>query len=198
MRIYVSSGMRGRPKWGMPEIQVAVKILRELGHTVISPAEDELGNPLNPDLAYSARDIQGFFRYDISAILSVDAIVVLDGWMYSKGCQLEVAIAKAIGIPVMKFAKQAELWGDLIPEEDVNPVELAAETVRVIMGKGLEKHSADSWKEEPLMNHVLKAARHSLTAQLQAEGLAPLDNENHLENAVCRSVMALAHTKANL
>lgn len=195
MRYYLSGPMRGLLGYNFTAFNAAASVLREMGHEVVNPAEDESGKALDPEKEYTQDQINAFFRYDVSAILNVDAIVVLDNWIYSQGANLEVVIAKMIGLPILKFSGQQELWGNLIPEDAINPVEIASETVRITMGKGLGKHAADSWRDEPLQNHTLKCARHALTAQLQADGLSPLDGENHLENAICRAVMALAKTK---
>jgi len=192
MKLYIAGPMRGIDGYNFKSFNVAAKILREHGHVVVNPAEDAEGKPLDPEKEYSLEEIQEFLRYDIREICSVEAVVVLDGWMYSEGANIEVSIAKIIGIPVLKFAKQSELWGDLISEEDINPASLAADTIRRIMRKGLGKHSADSWRDEFLENHLVKGARHLLSAELIDRGLSEKDEDNHIENGLCRAAMAHA------
>jgi hypothetical protein len=72
--------------------------------TVVSPADldrqngfDETkGDPNNtpPKVIHEA------MRRDIEALLTCDKVVVLDKWEHSNGACLEVAIAKALGVPV--------------------------------------------------------------------------------------------------
>lgn len=189
MKLYIAGPMTGIKDWNFHAFNVMAKILREMGHEVINPAEDELGNPLDPSTDHLPH-ISRYLRFDYAALLRVDAVVVLDGWIYSKHANIEVAIAKSIGLKIYKLAKQSDIFGDLIEETDINPVEVAAETVRIIMRGGLGKHAADSWREEPLENHTLKCARHAITAQLQELGLSPMDDEDHFGNAACRAIMA--------
>lgn len=195
MVIYIAGPMRGLPHYNFPAFHAAAKRLRGHGHIVLSPAEDEKGRQLNPDSIYGEPQIQAFFRYDIASILKCDAVVVLDGWTYSELANLEVLLSRAIGLPIFKLSPQAELFGELIPEDALSPSALAAEIVRKTMRGGLGKHAADSWKDEPIANHLLKGARHAITAQLQHDGLSPMDNENHINNGLCRLAMAAAKLK---
>lgn len=54
----------------------------------------------------------------------------------------------------------------------------------------LEKHGNYSWLQEPLEEHLLKGARHAMTHCLQQMSLSPSDDENHLELAIARLLMA--------
>lgn len=143
---------------------------------------------------YTQAEIIDFLRYDFAHILGVDAIVVLDGWMYSKYANIEILLARAIGLKIYRISLENDLFHDLQEVTEVNPCELAAETVRITMGKGLAKHAADSWRDESQENHLLKCARHAITAQLQNSKLSPRDEEDHIANALCRAAMALAQT----
>lgn len=70
--------------------------LRALGFEPIDPSELGAG-----ELTYAQ-----YMRADIAAVLTADALAVLPGWDAGVGSRLEVAIAVAIGIPVMSLALQ--------------------------------------------------------------------------------------------
>ena len=98
MKIYLSGPMRGIPEYNFPAFDAAAKRLRGEGHIVFSPADsdrfmDLIGVPVN------ARTC---FEID-SAYISrhAEAVYVLPGWETSRGAQAEIALAKAIGLPVV-------------------------------------------------------------------------------------------------
>ena len=55
----------------------------------------------NPDVTY-----EDYMREDLRALLDCDAVVLLEGWKNSGGCQKEVTVANYIGIPCF------ETWSD--------------------------------------------------------------------------------------
>lgn len=116
MKIYVAGPMRGVPDFNFPAFDMATEHLRELGHTVFSPAErdrNKYGEGVNDsrtgDLAdldmikFNIRDALGA---DLAWICAhADAVVVLPGHETSTGARAEVATAKALGIPVYTLAE---------------------------------------------------------------------------------------------
>lgn len=86
MKIYISLPISGRP---MDEVrnesEKAKAAIEELGHVPVSP----LDVSPNPDAPYSEH-----IGKDISALLKCDAIVLLEGFLASRGCLLEREAAR--------------------------------------------------------------------------------------------------------
>jgi len=89
-RVYVSGPMTGLPDLNFPAFHTETQRLRLLGYSVINPAE------LNKDESCRAKCM----RLDILALTMCDAIQLLPGWLRSQGAQLELAIAKELGMQV--------------------------------------------------------------------------------------------------
>lgn len=137
MRIYLSGPMSGMVDHNLPNFQIYAEGLRILGYTVISPAE------MDPQNSY-----EDYLREDIMAILKVDAVAVMPGWIDSKGCFYETTVATAIGIPVFDADEmlagrhQVITLGQSsfeIADDGQHPLELAIEGVldeanRVVSG----------------------------------------------------------------
>jgi hypothetical protein len=90
--IYISGPMTGRPNLNYEAFHAAAASLRAAGHGVFNPAETDGGDMTRP-YAY-------YMRKDIAALLDCTGVLVLDAWQESRGACLEVAVARAIGLPV--------------------------------------------------------------------------------------------------
>ena len=84
--------MSNLPEKNYPEFNRVARVLRERGHQVKNPAENFDGD--------QTRKWSEYMRIDIDSLLIVDAVVVLNGWEYSTGAKLEVAVAQALEIPI--------------------------------------------------------------------------------------------------
>lgn len=110
-RYYVAGPMRSIKRFNFPEFHRVSELLRALGHEVFNPAERDLAIGFDPtgmsgheDLAalgFSLRDALGADTAWICR--EADAIVVLDGWEVSSGARAEVALARALGLPVYEW-----------------------------------------------------------------------------------------------
>jgi hypothetical protein len=67
-----------------------------------------------------------------------------------------------------------------------------------LLNKGQKQgHAPASWLTEPIENHLLKSARHGITAQLMIDKLSPDPDHagesarDHLERAAIRALMAV-------
>lgn len=91
---YLSGPMSGLPDSNFPQFDRYAKALRELGFSVINPAENFGGRTDLPREEY--------LRKDFSQILSLPKgngrVFFMPGWKGSKGASLEYLIAKAVGI----------------------------------------------------------------------------------------------------
>lgn len=81
MKIYISLPISGRD---IEEVEArcifATGVIEKKGHTAVSP----LYVSPDPDAPYSVH-----MGNDIAALLECDAVLFLEGWQVSKGCQLE-------------------------------------------------------------------------------------------------------------
>lgn len=199
MRIYLAGPMSGLPSHNFPAFLAAGKALRTLGFEVFSAAEKELSEGYDPETP-ATTDLAGYMAVDLPEVCRADAIVLLPGWLHSKGACIEYMVADALGKPAYTY-KPVLCFVDSVPCETKGvillpmrrkPFVVAAQTVLAVEREGLKKHKQDSWADEPQQNHTLKAARHLLTQELIDIGWQNDDAENHLANACCRIAMALA------
>lgn len=122
-RVYLAGPMRGHADFNFPSFDRTAQQLRMFGYEVFSPAEhdrkvgfDPTGMTGNEDLADHGFDLRKALAADMDYIASKAAVVaVLAGWEESSGARAEVALAHALGLPVV-------LWwwlpksGEEIPE----------------------------------------------------------------------------------
>lgn len=73
-------------------IQEASELLKAKGYIPVSPLE------IQPNLNAPYSELMG---NDIKALLECDAIIFLDGWEKSKGCQLEHRAATLYNKPIL-------------------------------------------------------------------------------------------------
>lgn len=108
MRIYLAGPMTGHPDFNFPAFDTAAKQLRERGHEVFSPADNDRTNGFNPkgmtghenlsDHGYSLRQA---LQEDVSWIcLHAEALVYLPGVSKSAGATAEIYLANALKLPV--------------------------------------------------------------------------------------------------
>lgn len=113
MKIYLAGPMRGIPEFNFPAFHEAAAALRELGHTVFSPAEKDnerhgtdisKGNAIGCEKQATAEhgfSLREALALDLDFICrEADAIALLPGWQNSKGATAEHATAVALGLEV--------------------------------------------------------------------------------------------------
>lgn len=96
MKIYIAGPMTGRPEFNYPAFYQAAALLRANGHAVINPAE-------NP--APACGSWLGYMRMSVAQVASVDCVVMLPGWPFSKGARIEYLLAKLLGLGVTSLKK---------------------------------------------------------------------------------------------
>lgn len=99
MRLYLSGPMTGYPALNFPAFLEAARELRARGHEVINPAE--LGE-------HDGWTWEQYLRRDIKAMLDCEGIVMLPGWVNSKGASLEYDIANRLGMKAMRLVDALE------------------------------------------------------------------------------------------
>ncbi len=96
MKIYIAGPMTGRPQFNYPAFHQAAALLRAAGYIVVNPAE-------NP--APACGSWLGYMRMSVAQVASVDCLVMLPGWPFSKGARIEYLIAKLLGLGVTSLKK---------------------------------------------------------------------------------------------
>ena len=74
-----------------------------------------------------------------------------------------------------------------------DPRFVAMEAITEMIEEGAKTHAGESWRDEDVRMHTLKAIRHLTTFLLILDGHYPPDGENHLRNALCRTAMSLTN-----
>ena len=91
--IYLAGPMSGVENHNFPAFHAEAKRLRDLGHTVINPAETDGGDTSN--------SWEYYMKKDIAMMVGCDAVVVLPGWEKSRGANIEVNLARQLKIRVL-------------------------------------------------------------------------------------------------
>lgn len=91
--IYISGPMSGLPQFKYPAFDDAAARLRRLGYRVINPAD--IGRGLGDGLPWSQ-----YMRPCLAAVTECDALVLMPGWVDSRGAKLEHDVALAIGLQI--------------------------------------------------------------------------------------------------
>jgi len=104
--VYLAGPMRGYDQFNFPAFDAAAERLRQLGHTVFSPAERDRGIGFDE----TKNSLEGFsvtdaMQADLAYIIrpETDGIVLLPGWEKSKGANIEKTVAEAVGKRVMYY-----------------------------------------------------------------------------------------------
>lgn len=98
MRVYIAGPMTGLPEFNFPAFNAAAAQMRAEGWHVENPADH--GHVHGAEWA-------DYLRYDITRLATCEMIMLLPGWSKSKGANLEVTIARQLGMPI-KLAEGAE------------------------------------------------------------------------------------------
>ena len=102
MSIYISGPMTGYPDFNRPTFNVAARLLFKWTDG------DAIANPAAADLGPTATWADYMRVHLVTIATEVDRVVTLPGWDKSRGAQLEVHVARELGIRV-------DEWADVIP-----------------------------------------------------------------------------------
>lgn len=95
--VYLSGPMSGLPELNVPAFMAAAHALRQIGYTVVNPAEFKT----TTDGMTEAQAWRAYMQVDIKALVDCEGIVMLPAWAESRGACLERSIAQGLGMRVM-------------------------------------------------------------------------------------------------
>ena len=96
MKIYISGPMSGLPDLNKAAFTNAERALEDRGHEVVNPVRNGV-----PDTAPWLEHM----RADIKMLMDCDAVAYLPGSEGSRGAKVEMELARALGLPVLPYAK---------------------------------------------------------------------------------------------
>ncbi len=107
--VYIAGPMRGIPNFNFPAFDKAKAELEGMGYRVISPADldREAGIDGSDDLSGLLPErqdslLRDCIRRDVLAIINeCDGLYVMRGWENSRGCAVEIALAKFLGLEIV-------------------------------------------------------------------------------------------------
>lgn len=102
MTIYISLPITGRESDARERADLMKAALSRAGHNPVSPFDIFAGK--NPDYA-------DHLCADLRALADCDAIMLCDGWQFSKGCRIEATFAKEFEKVIM-YENQPETDSD--------------------------------------------------------------------------------------
>jgi len=106
---YVAGPMRGHDQLNFPMFDRAAKLARAQGLGVISPAEMDRANGIDPaTMPPEDIDLSGIIQRDCKTILTLnpargDGMILLPGWEKSVGARAEVALGVWMGLQFINF-----------------------------------------------------------------------------------------------
>jgi hypothetical protein len=103
--IYLSGAISGEPDLGKPLFDSVANELRAGGHTVFNPHDSDREHGVkSADAVFGGSNNvlrrQVLLRDCAFICNEAQLVVALDSWKRSRGSRMEIALAKAIGIPV--------------------------------------------------------------------------------------------------
>jgi len=112
VRLYLAGPMTSYPEFNYPAFNDAAARLREAGHDVVNPAENDNGE--------SGKEWSYYMRLDMHHVLSVEGVAVLPGWEDSRGARLEVVVAVSLGLPIFDASALVEITPEISIQVGVN------------------------------------------------------------------------------
>ena len=113
MKVYISGPMTGYEDLNFPAFKNMEAVINNDFDFI------NVVNPINISVEVSEKktdaSYEDYLREDFRALIDCDAVLLLEGWKDSGGCQKEVAVANYLKIPCFEtyaaFAKFLEVLG---------------------------------------------------------------------------------------
>ncbi|QGJ94983.1 nucleoside deoxyribosyltransferase [Gordonia phage RedWattleHog] len=94
MRIYIAGPVSGHADYNRPAFEEAARVVREHGHAPVVPID------LEPVVPGQEKSWNYYMRLALRALLDTEAVLVLPGWMNSRGATIERSLALELDMPV--------------------------------------------------------------------------------------------------
>lgn len=105
-KIYLAGPMRGYEDYNFPRFHEAAEALRAKGYGVVSPAElDEATYEHANGIELTTKE---YMKRDLPLMLGCDGVVLLEGWVQSRGATIEFQTAVSCGVPTASIFKALE------------------------------------------------------------------------------------------
>jgi hypothetical protein len=130
-RVYIAGKMRGIEYYNFPAFDEARDRLTAQGYDVVSPADldrergvDPMELPVDHDwnCVPDGFDFDACVRHDVDAILSCDAVYLLDSWTDSCGARAEKALAEWRGKSIMYESEAPAIFPEDAQERKTYPI----------------------------------------------------------------------------
>ena len=120
MRVYLAGPMTGIPQFNFPVFDLAHAALVSRGYEVVPPADLHDPSVRAVAMASATGDLNDLPRHmtwveflanDVRLIADsgIEGVVVLDGWLGSRGSRLETYVARLCGLPVYEYGPRDPL-----------------------------------------------------------------------------------------
>lgn len=100
MLYYLGGPMTGLPEYNFPAFESAAKELREMGYEVVSAHEVDYDED---EATRGSKPYIDYVKGDLVAMLDCDAAIFLPGYRKSRGCKIEINVARMLGMQIYTF-----------------------------------------------------------------------------------------------
>lgn len=169
--VYIAGPMTGLPEFNYPLFNRVAAELRARGVEVRNPAENDGGS--------ADKQWDFYIRLGLRQLLECDEIMLLPGWESSKGAQLELSVAEALGMTVSEYESSPDVAAG--SQQRANVVGGVASADDLLPGGGtghpLDREAADGLHNaadglESLANLALLADRITVVDHIGSHALA--------------------------
>lgn len=122
MKVYLAGPMRGYENYNFPAFMAGAAFLRNEGHEVFNPAENDIAKgyvtiTADGTVSDGESNMRDCIMDDLTYIArQAEAIALLPGWEDSSGCRAEIALAQFLSIDIFQ----------LVPKQEEEKAETAA------------------------------------------------------------------------
>jgi hypothetical protein len=109
IKVYIAGPISGMPDYNRQAFADMADKLRRSGFDAVNPHETCSGIVADNDKDLWAKCMKA----DIKQLMDCDYIMLLPGWNKSKGCRIEIALCKELGIEELKNVTELALHQDM-------------------------------------------------------------------------------------